>query len=98
MNYLIRRAQRRIPRFAFDFLEGGTGDHRAVLRNRMRFDAVDMTWTVCGPEQPSTSVALFGQRYAAPLGIAPIGMDGAIWPGASKALANAAHELSLIHI
>jgi L-lactate dehydrogenase (cytochrome) len=92
LNYLIRRAQRRIPRFAFDFLEGGTGDHRAVLRNRMGFDAVDMTWTVCGPEQPSTSVSLFGQRYAAPLGIAPIGMDGAIWPGASKALAKAAHE------
>ena len=34
---------------------------------------------------------LFGETYAAPFGVAPIGLQGLVWPGACEFLAEAAH-------
>ena len=39
---LKRRAKRRVPRFAFDYLEGGCSSEAAVARNRRMLDAVVM--------------------------------------------------------
>lgn len=35
---------------------------------------------------------LFGQKYSAPFGVSPIGLQGLIWPGASEILAKAAFD------
>lgn len=89
-------ARRRVPSFALDFLQGGTGDEASVLRNRTALHAVEIVprygvdVTAVDP-----GVALFGARHAAPLVIAPIGMDGAVWPGASRCLAGTAREENL---
>src|SRR4029079_3577491 len=37
-------------------------------------------------------VELFGRKYAAPLGVAPMGGPGIIWPGADLLLAQAAQR------
>jgi (S)-mandelate dehydrogenase len=96
--YLLRRARRRVPRFAFDFMEGGTGEHLAPARNRASFDAVEMVWRNRPKSTLSTSVQLFGRAYDHPIGISPVGMDGAIWPGASGALAMAAKQRNIPYI
>lgn len=96
--YLLKRARRRLPRFAFDFLEGGTGEHMAPARNRASFDAIEMLWRTRPRSTLSTAVQLFGHTYAYPMGISPVGMDGAIWPGASAALACAAKERNIPYI
>src|SRR5690606_19727796 len=41
------------------------------------------------------STTLLGRRYAAPLVVAPIGMDGAVWPGATRHLAETARDLNI---
>lgn len=97
-SYLLERARRRLPRFAFDFLEGGTGDHLAPARNRASFDAIEMLWRSHPRSTLSTTTQLFGRTYAHPIGISPVGMDGAIWPGASGALALAAQERNIPYI
>lgn len=98
MAYLLRRARRRIPAFAYDFLEGGTGTGIAPARNRAAFDAMQIAWQVFARPAADPGCRIFGQSYAAPIGIAPVGMDGAIWPGASLGLAAAARTAGIPYI
>ncbi|MEM7273130.1 MAG: alpha-hydroxy acid oxidase [Actinomycetota bacterium] len=88
---LERRAARRIPFFAWEYLASGTGDDRAVQNNLDRLAQVELVPQLLkGPLEPSVETELFGVRYAAPIGIAPVGLTGLIWPGADGALARAA--------
>ncbi|WP_454617648.1 alpha-hydroxy acid oxidase [Bradyrhizobium cenepequi] len=93
-----RRARRRIPRFAFDFLEGGTGDDLNTRRNRLALDAVELVPRYGKPGPVSTEVELFGVRCAAPIGISPVGVDGIIWPGATRMFASAAGKARIPYI
>lgn len=90
LNDVERRARRRIPRFAFDFLEGGTGDDLGARRNRLALDAVELVPRYGAIAPVSTEVDLFGVSCAAPIGISPVGVDGIVWPGATRILAAAA--------
>jgi len=90
---LEARARRRIPRFALEYLCGGIGNERGLQRNREAFDTIRLIprylrdVSVC-----DISCSLFGQSYAMPLGIAPVGLAGMIWPGAELVLAKAAQR------
>jgi (S)-mandelate dehydrogenase len=44
------------------------------------------------PSLPPCDVELFGRRYAAPIGIAPMGGPAIVWPGADEYLARAAQR------
>jgi isopentenyl diphosphate isomerase/L-lactate dehydrogenase-like FMN-dependent dehydrogenase len=88
---LRTRARRRLPRAAFDFLDGGAEGERGLARNREAFDRVCLVPRyLTGIERRNRSVELFGRRYAEPFGIAPTGLPGLIWPGVDIALAEAA--------
>jgi L-lactate dehydrogenase (cytochrome) len=90
---LRRRARRRVPRFAFDFVDGGANDEVCVERNMAAFRAVELLPRYCiDLKGTSTEVELFGARYAAPIGIAPMGSPGLMWPGADEYLARAAQS------
>jgi len=89
--YLEQRARRRIPHFAWEYLSQGTGTERARERNIEALQDVLLT-----PEfgkgllEPDLSTTLFGVDYNLPVGIAPVGLTGLIWPGADQALARTA--------
>lgn len=89
--YLRAAARRSVPHFAFEFGDGGAGEDAGIARNwsALADIAVVPRYGVAA-DPPSLDVDLFGTRYAAPLGIAPIGGAGAVWPGADLALARAA--------
>jgi len=90
-SFLKQEAQKRLPRFAFDFLAGGLGRGRAVARNEQAFDSVTLT-PRCLVDLSSidTSVELFGRRWAMPIGVSPVGFGGLYWPRSEKVLAKAA--------
>ncbi|NKC15116.1 MAG: alpha-hydroxy-acid oxidizing protein [Gammaproteobacteria bacterium] len=91
VSYLEARARRRMPFFAWEYLASGTGDDAAVRRNRERLDTVLFTPRFMqGPFEPALATELFGVRYAAPFGIAPVGLTGLMWPDAECILAKAA--------
>lgn len=98
LDYLERAARRRIPRFAYDFLEGGTGADLGVACNRTALDGVKLVPRYGAPGPVQTEVELFGTRYSAPIGISPVGVDGLVWPGATKLLAQAAHKARIPYI
>jgi isopentenyl diphosphate isomerase/L-lactate dehydrogenase-like FMN-dependent dehydrogenase len=93
---LKKRARRRIPRFAFDYLEGGCNQEIALARNRSALDAIVMEPRYledCAP--PDLSVSLFGRRYDAPIGVAPVGLGGLLWPRVAEYLAEAAGRANI---
>ncbi len=98
LDDIERRACRRIPRFAMDYLLGGTGNDLNVVRNRQALDAVELVPRYGAPGPVCTEVELFGATYAAPIGISPVGMDGLIWPGATKLFAIAARKARIPYI
>ena len=78
-----RGARRRLPHFAFEYCDGGSGkDDAGIKRNWAGLDAVELVprYGVM-PSLPPCEVELFGRRYAAPIGVAPMGGPAVVWPG-----------------
>ncbi|MEM6480157.1 MAG: alpha-hydroxy acid oxidase, partial [Pseudomonadota bacterium] len=84
-------AKRRIPHFAFEYLDSGTGAELQVKRNRDALDTVHfMPDVLVGDVDPAWETHFMGESYGRPFGIAPVGMSGVMWPAAERLLARAA--------
>ncbi|MEM6758246.1 MAG: alpha-hydroxy acid oxidase [Pseudomonadota bacterium] len=93
---LRARAQARVPRFVWDYLDSATGVEAVQRRNRAALDRVGFMPSILhGPIEIDTSVDFLGQRYPMPVGMAPVGMSGLIWPGAERMLAAGAARLGI---
>lgn len=93
MQDLKRRAKRRMPKVAWEFLDSGTGAETALARNRARLDAVTMVPRMMRAARvPDTSAPLLGRTWEAPIGVAPVGLQSLMWPGIEQALARMAVE------
>ena len=96
---LKRRARQRIPKFAFEYLEGGCNEDINLARNKSDLqDVVFMPQYLKKFGGLDMSATLFGHRYDAPFGIAPIGLQGLIWPNAPEILAKAALKHNVPYI
>src|SRR5665647_814621 len=90
---LREKAKRRIPRFAFEYLDGGCNEEINLYKNTSEIREVELL-----PEYLKNysgiemKTELFGHTYDAPFGIAPIGLQGLIWPNSPEILAKAAFE------
>lgn len=93
---LRRRARRRLPHFIWEYLDSATGDESAHHRNATALDDVRLRPAILAglPEQ-DLSTELLGRRYTMPVGIAPVGMSGVIWPDGERILASAAAEIEV---
>lgn len=90
---LRARAQQRIPKFAFEYLDGGCNEDVNLHKNTSELRQVELAPYYLTPHQKSDlRTELFGQVYDAPFGVAPIGLQGLIWPNAPEILAKAAVE------
>ena len=95
---LRRRARRRVPRFGFDFVDGGATEEYCIQRNTDAFQAVELLPRYCVEGKATTAVELFGRRYAAPIGVAPMGSAGLMWPGAEKLFAAEAQRTGIPYV
>ena len=86
---LRSKARKRIPHFAWEYLDSATGDESTLRRNRSALDAIHFVPRGLRCEiKPQLAVEFLGKSYSAPFGIAPVGMSGLMWPGAEKTLAG----------
>jgi len=84
-------AKKRIPSFVFDYIEEGCNANIAVANNRVALDNVYLRPDYLAPySAPVMDAEIFGQTYSAPLGVAPLGLTGLVWPQASAMHARAA--------
>jgi len=96
IEYLREGARRRMPRFAFEYLEGGCNSEINLRRNVSEIQAVQLRPCYLNDFSGSAlETELFGKTYDAPFGVAPIGLQGLMWPRATEILAGAAHRHNL---
>ncbi|MBJ7882031.1 alpha-hydroxy acid oxidase [Gelidibacter salicanalis] len=96
---LRNRAMVKIPKFAFEYLDGGCNEDINLDKNRTDLQKVElMPQYLSKFDRSDTKTELFGHTYDAPFGIAPIGLQGLMWPNAPEILAKAAfaHNIPFI--
>ena len=70
-------ARKRLPRFLFDYVDGGSFGEIALRRNSAAVQAVTLRQRVLNDvSQSDLTTSLFGQSMAMPVMLAPIGMGG----------------------
>jgi L-lactate dehydrogenase (cytochrome)/(S)-mandelate dehydrogenase len=85
------RAKARLPRLAFDFIDGGAGSEESLRRNQSAFENLALVPRVLRPcRERDLSTRLLGRHYAMPFGVSPMGLCNLAWPGTDRALAAAA--------
>ncbi len=90
---LRTRAQQRIPRFAFEYLDGGCNEDVNLHKNTAELREVELKPFYLSKHSGSDlKTELFGHVYDAPFGIAPVGLQGLMWPNAPEILAKAAFD------
>lgn len=88
---LHRMAKRRLPKIAFDFIEGGVEDELGISRNEAAFRRYRlMPRYLVDVNKRDQSAKLFDRVYASPFGISPTGAAGLFRPGADLMLAESA--------
>ena len=96
IDFLRTRAKERIPGFAFDYLDGGCNSEINLRRNTDEIREVLLKPSYLGDiKEVNLKTELFGHEYNAPFGIAPIGLQGLMWPRASEILAKAAFDYNI---
>ncbi len=96
---LHRMAKRRLPKIAFDFIEGGLEDERGLERNTSAFHKRQLLprYLVDVSKRDQTRT-LFGRTYASPFGISPTGGAGLFRRGADLMLAEAAAKANIPYL
>jgi L-lactate dehydrogenase (cytochrome) len=90
---LINKAKKRIPRFAFEYLDGGCNEDVNLRKNTDELRQVELAPYYLSEHTGSDlRTELFGHTYDAPFGISPIGLQGLVWPNAPEILAAAAFQ------
>jgi L-lactate dehydrogenase (cytochrome) len=88
---VIRKAKKRIPKFVFEYLDGGCNEDVNLAKNTAEIREVELKPYYLNTHTPAKlETELFGVNYAAPFGISPIGLQGLVWPNAPEILAKAA--------
>jgi L-lactate dehydrogenase (cytochrome) len=96
---LRTKAQQKIPKFAFEYLDGGCNEDVNLRRNTSELREVQLKPNYLRNHGGSSiKTKLFGIEYDAPFGISPIGLQGLIWPNSPEILAKAAcnHNIPFI--
>ncbi len=90
---LRTRAKKRTPKFAFEYLDGGCNEDVSLERNTSEVRKVQLQPRYLRNHgTSSTKTTLFGMEFDVPFGIAPVGLQGLMWPNSSQILAKAAFE------
>ncbi|PZP51431.1 MAG: alpha-hydroxy-acid oxidizing enzyme [Pseudopedobacter saltans] len=96
VDYLRKKARKKIPGFAFDYLDGGCNEEINLDKNTSELRQVELLpYYLSGSQPVDLKTELFGHVYDAPFGIAPVGLQGLIWPNAPEILAKAAFEQNI---
>ena len=90
---LRKKAQKRIPKFAFEYLDGGCNEDVNLHKNTAEIRDIELLpYYLSKHTGSSMKTELFGHVYDAPFGIAPVGLQGLMWPNAPEILAKSAFE------
>ncbi len=89
-------ARRAVPNFAFEYVEGGAEDERALHWNREALDAIRLIPnTLVDTSKRHQRITLFGEESSSPLIIGPTGLNGMLRYHGDAAIARAAAKAGI---
>ena len=89
-------ARRRVPHFAFEYVEGGSEDEASLRGNRTAFESLRLVpQTLVDTSNRQLKTEILGRPAAAPLAIGPTGLNGMLHPDGDIGLARAAARLGI---
>jgi (S)-mandelate dehydrogenase len=96
---LHRMAKRRLPKIAFDYIEGGVEDERGLETNASAFHKYQLLPRyLVDVSTRDQSKTIFGQSFASPFGISPTGGTSLFRHHADLMLAEAARDANIPYI
>jgi L-lactate dehydrogenase (cytochrome)/(S)-mandelate dehydrogenase len=96
---LHKMAKRRLPKVAFDFIEGGLDDELGLERNTAAFSRHRLLPRyLIDVSKRDQSQTIFGKTFSSPFGIAPTGGAGLFRRGSDMMLAEAARDANIPYI
>lgn len=92
----VCQARRNLPKFVFDFIDGGSGNEEAVRSNSESFRNIKLIPFVSNKSgDTSLDCEILGLKYSAPFGVAPLGLCGLVHPDADIILARVAAKCNV---
>ena len=89
-------AQKRLPKWLFEFVDRGTEDEVALRNNRAAFERIKLkTQVLIDVSKRNQEITLFGKQHGMPLGIAPTGPAGMLYYKGELELARAAKAANI---
>ena len=74
---LRSKAKKKIPKFAFEYLDGGCNEDVNLYKNTHELRKVEMKPRYLVPfKEARLKTELFGHEYDAPFGVSPVGLQG----------------------
>src|ERR687894_343058 len=96
---LRRMCRRRLPRIAFDYIEGGVEDERGMRTNEAGFLRYRLLPRyLVDVSRRDLSTTLFGKTYSSPFGFGPTGTMGLFRRGSELMLAEAAQDANIPYV
>ena len=93
---LRSKAERRLPKAVFEYIDGGAFDEITSKRNRADLDALAFDERVMvDVETVNTASTMLGDRATMPLALAPVGMAGLAWPNGEIEAAREAERFGV---
>lgn len=97
IDALLEHAKKRIPYFAWEYLDGGIGDDGGKRHNvqSLRQTKLLPVYLHHDGQKLDPSTTVLGQKFDYPFGVSPIGLGGLMWPKAAEYLAKSASSHNL---
>lgn len=94
-----KKTKKNIPKFIYEYLEGGCFDDIGLETNRLALQKSKLSPRyLTSFSKCDLKTTILGKEYSAPFGIAPIGLQGLIWPNSPVILAKAAKKYNIPYI
>ena len=92
-------AKKKLPKVAFDFIDGGVDDEIGLRHNREAFKDYQLVPRYLRDvSQCKTAVDIFGQSFSMPIGISPMGLASLFKLGADSMMAHAAKKFNVPYV
>lgn len=96
IEHLRKRAYKRMPRFAYEYLTEGCNDDLNVGKNTSEIRDIELIPNyLTDYRKSSLKKTLFGQEYDVPFGITAVGLQSLMWPKTSEVLAHTAVKYNI---
>jgi (S)-mandelate dehydrogenase len=90
------RAKKHLPRSVFDYVDGGAEDESCLRRNHESFSRVQLVPKIFKDvSRRDVNAKVFGSEIAAPIIVAPTGLNGLLWKDGDLLLARAAAKANI---